>query len=351
MNKTAPHLPPQACSISTHTRWSNIRWLLIVLGVSFFAGLVAALVVVDRWYPVGLNGGTIFAPTHGALAQLDPSVVREWRYRVVNLYDETKLTHGTFYSQQASLGQAVIVNSSGWAITPINVGSVVRPGVSAAIDWQGKRYAVEKVVPDTTHGILFVKISGSDWHANTAFASRSAITAGRGVWGLKSDDFLPLTLSEKQLIQTGGYSILTDPFYYSVREPGADGRILITDRGELVGFTNSASSLIPVWNVEYTLPNIITTNNPKLAGFDLLGMFVDGQRTPSSTKEIVGFYVTDVIGKTSLTMPIKRGDVVVKVQGETVSQERLVEQVITAPNEFNVTVWRDGTLKDMKIKK
>lgn len=352
MPKIAPHLPAQACSINTHTRWAHLRWMVAIVAVAILAGSVSALMVVDRWYPVGVNGGTILTPAHDTALNsdpLDPAIVREWRYRIINLYDESKLAHGVYYTDSAQVGQAVIINAGGWAVVRQGNASV-KAGVTTAVDFQGTRYLIEKVIADNQHNLLYIKITGSNFRATTAFAPATTIASKRIFWGLAEADWRPYTVGEKELASTNGtYSIFSEPVHYSLRELGASNQVLITSRGEFVGFSNDVGTIIPAWTVEYVLPNIITTGAPTLARFDWVGAMVTGARDGNSTKEVIGFYVADI--KTKEISTIKKNDVVVRIQGELADHNRLMEQIISAPAEFMVDVLRDGKTVQLKIKK
>ena len=353
MMKTAPHLPPPTCSVTSHHRWSNIRWFLVLSVIALASGATAALIVVDHWYPVGLGSNTGFILNRGTnnLGSIDPTIVREWRYRVLTLYDETKLIQGSWYTNQAYLGEMVIINAGGWAVAPLTPGVMIKPGTTVALDWQGERFMIERIVPDPDHELLFIKLNGSNFRATTAFAPRASLVPGRGVWGLAASDWQAFIIGNKEFDATGNHSLFVDPIKFSLRDGGVASRILLTDRGEFIGFSDARGHIKPVWTVEFSLPNIITKSTVLLARFDVLGTWVHGERVLETTKEVNGFYVSDIKTKDTGIIPLKRGDVIIKIQGESIDRERFVEQMITAPNEFMVTVIRNKKTIDLTIKK
>src|SRR3989338_519089 len=104
MSSTAPHLPSPACLLEAHHKWLTLKWVIFVVFLSFVAGSAAALLMVDYFYPLDVSGGAYYfvnRTKNSNTPALDSVVVRETRYRLVNVYDEARIIQGQFYPETA----------------------------------------------------------------------------------------------------------------------------------------------------------------------------------------------------------------------------------------------------------
>ncbi|OGH64412.1 MAG: hypothetical protein A2821_02740 [Candidatus Magasanikbacteria bacterium RIFCSPHIGHO2_01_FULL_41_23] len=353
MSAFAPHLPPPSCLVETHTRWIRTKLFIITVIVALLTGMVGALLIVDAWYPVGLSNSTILISNRiTPTPTLDTTIVRDWRSRVIELFDETKIQQEKYYTDAARVTRVVVVNNGGWSIGPlVNLSSKAH---LIGVDYQGHRLPVEKIITDEARNLLFVKFSGADFRGNNVFASRSVLQSGRELWGL-SNDWQRFTVGQKINNPSAELSASLDTAIFSINDSGATNRILITDQGELVGFTANSQAIIPAWMVEYILPRLLSSDAMLSLPFEWRGSFVESVKMETENKVASGFLVNEVVHRTGLGAkiehPIKKGDVILKIQNQTVTRDNLAELILSAPNEFGVTVMRGEKLLDLNIKK
>lgn len=350
MTAFAPHLPPPACSVETHTHWTRVKLFALTVLIALLTGLVGALIMVNAWYPTGLSNSTILISNRtNNNPTLDVSIVRDWRSRVIELFDETKIQQGIYYTEAARVTQAAVVSAGGWSVAPL----VTLPSKVnlVGIDYQGHRLAVEKIIVDETHKLIFIKFIGADFRANSVFAPRSILQPGRTLWGLEHD-WQPFTIGQKVSAPASIVSAANDNTVFSLLELGATNRLLITDRGELVGFTAENQAIIPVWMVGHLLSRLSLPDTEVALPFEWRGSFVESIKDGAENKDAGGFLVHEVLRRNlKVDHAVKKGDVIVKIQNQTVTRDNLAELILSAPDEFLVVVMRGEKNMNLIIKK
>lgn len=348
MSAFAPHLPPPVCSVGTHTSLTRLKLFALTVLASLLTGMVGALIMINAWYPTGLSNSTILI-SNRTNPTLDSSVIRDWRSRVIELLDETKIQQGTYYTDAALVTRAVIVNAGGWSVAPL--GTIPPKNNLIGLDYQGHRLNVEKIVVDDIHKLLFIKLTGADFQANTVFASNSIFQPGRTLWGLETD-WQPLSIGQKIVDQNPTVSATIGRNTFSLLEIGATNQILITDRGEFVGFTAGNQTIIPVWMVGYILPRLLSPEATVALPFEWRGSFVESIKTGQENKDSSGFLVYEVQRRNlKIEHPVKKGDIILAIQNQTVTRDNLAELILSAPNEFSVAVLRGDKKINVVIKK
>lgn len=350
MSAMAPHLPPPSCSVETHTRLTRLKLFFLTVVIALFTGMIGALLMVNAWYPTGLSNSTVLVPNRTAASPtLSTSVIREWRHRVIELFDATKIQQGKYYTEAARLTQAVVVNAGGWSVAPLM--PMPHKTNLVGLDYQGHRLTVEQMIVDEPHKLLFIKFSGADFRADSVFASPSFLQPGRIVWGL-SGDWQAYTIGPKNILANTNVAATLDTVTFSLSEPGAANRLLVTDRGEFVGFTDTGKTIIPVWMVGHILPQLLSSQAMPFLSFEWRGTFVDSVATDGVNQELGGFLVQDVERRNSkFETAVKKGDIVTKIQNQTVTRDNLAELLWSAPAEFSVTVIRAEKTINLIIKK
>lgn len=342
MKKIPPHLPPPSCSVTTHKQLDRVKIFVLSIGSGLVAGLVGALLMINAWYPTAYNNTAVVLPNRSAnTATLDSTVVRDWRARLITVYDESKLATSEYYLPSARLTTSVVVNSAGWAVAPL---TKINKASAIGLDYQGHRLPIETTVVDDSRGLMFIKFKGSDFRATASFATPASLQTGRVIWGYNGE-WQPYTIGQK-IPAPVVVSVMQAIPQFSLNELGSENRLLITDRGELLGFSTANRTIVPVWMVGELLPKIITGTKPPFVALNWRGSFVEESRQENSSL-VKGFLITDP-GKTT---DVHKGDVLVEVAGQTVTPDTLGELVLFAPDTFAINVLRGGKNLSISIKK
>ncbi len=346
MKKFPPHLPSPACSINSHETMTKLKLFLASIISGLAAGLVGAIVMINAWYPATLNNTTVVVPNRNTNPTLDSSVVREWRPRLISVFDSSKkATTGNYYLASSRLGTAVVVNAGGWAIMDF-VPKLTKNNI-IGLDYQGQELVVEELVAAEKDGLWYIKFKGSDFRATASFAARGAVQANRILWGLGSD-WQPYTVGQKITATSAVVSATEVTVKYPLRELGAENRVLITDRGEFVGFSNKDRIIIPVWMAPELLPKIMSGQKPPFVSFGWQGSFVTAVRAGVTSPAVDGFLLTDPGLNNE---QLKKGDIILMIENQKVTPENIFELLLVAPPEFSVSIIRDTETLSLTIKK
>jgi hypothetical protein len=216
------------------------------------------------------------------------------------------------------------------------------------VDYLGHRLTVKKIIPDESHGLAFIQFVGGDWRANTVFAPHNFIQPNRSVWALGAE-WQPFTIGQK-IFMAGPLSASIDSIAFPITETGAANRLLITDRGELVGFTGQDQKIIPTWMVGFVLPSIVSTQNSQ--SFDWRGNFVVSTKTALENQSKSGFLLTEPPHRNGKSDPLlKRGDLITHIENQSVTRENLAELLQSANTDFSITFIRGVSTTTAVVKK
>jgi hypothetical protein len=122
--------------------------------------------------------------------------------------------------------------------------------------------------------------------------------------------------------------------------------MLVTDRGTLAGFTDESGRFIPGWFISSELSAVLSG---RPVGYDLSsleGYFAEGVSGGEVVKLFSGFYLT----KTHPGSGLERGDLILRVAGETASREHLSRQLLLAPGDAVVTMLRGGFEREAALR-
>lgn len=349
MKQFPPHLPPPACSVPHHNYIQRIVLFVVAVLSGLVAGTVGALFMISAWYPTGLTSSAEYAaPRTITRPVLDSSVVRDWRPRLIAIYDENKAVNKKYFPETARIATAVVVNAGGWSVAPWS--SVITKATLVGTDYQGQRLKVEHIIPDPERQLVYIKFSGASFRSTTVFANSSALIPGRIVWGGNSD-WRVFTVDEP-VVQTGLVpTVAIDKTVYLLREFVQSNQVLITDHGEFVGFSGTDKKIIPVWMVSQLIPQLTSgSKNPPVWSFDWRGTFVELTATDQGFEESNGFLVTEIVRGAS-TQPLKVGDQILKIENQNVTRNNLVELLTFAPKTFMITVLRQDVITELSISK
>lgn len=349
MKQFPPHLPPPACSVPHHNYLQRIFLFVIAIIAGLAAGTVGALLMISAWYPTGLTSTPEYAtPKTSARPVLDSTVVRDWRPRLIAVYDENKAVNKKYFSETARITTAVVVNAGGWSVAPWS--AAFTKAALVGTDYQGQRLAVEKIIPDPERQLVYIKFSGANFRSTTVFAELNALNPGRLLW-VGSSDWRLLTVDET-LVPTGLLTTVSvDKTIYTVRELTRSNQVLITDRGEFVGFTGTDQKIIPVWMVNQVVSKLsASTKSVPVWLFDWRGSFVELIATEQGFTQASGFLITE-IPRAAASHVVKAGDQIIKIEGQNVTSDNFVELLTLAPDTFTVTIVRQEKTIDVIINK
>lgn len=339
----APHLPPAASSLRLRSSTQRLKWLVLAVGLSLFAGAVGSLWVLGELYdsrPLYVitshnNNNNNTKPT------LSADMVRDWRYRRVWLYDSTQVTNGV-YTEAARVAPAVVLNAGGWIVwysagqsTPV-----------VALDWQGIKYQIEKTVR-TNSGLVFAKLAGANFRATTAFSEWPKWTETEPVWAWGADWQLK---SWQHSVATPAVRLATDEVV-AYQVVGAESGATITDvKGDLIGIVDKNGRVIPGWFIAAALPQVMITGQLSVAAVDWQGSFVTGIMVGPQWQESSGFYVTAARVKRGEDA-VQKGDIVTAINQQPVTPDSLARMLATSPQQFSATVWRNNALHTVTVDK
>lgn len=349
MKQFPPHLPPPACSVPHHHYMQRLLLLIIAVISGLAAGTVGALLMINAWYPTRLTSGAEYAaPRASTRPVLDSNVVRDWRPRLIAVYDENKAVNKKYFPETARLTTAVVVNAGGWSVAPWS--SAYAKAALVGTDYQGQRLVVEKIIPDPERQLVYIKFSGANFRSTTVFAGLNALSPGRLIWGGSSDWHL-LTVDEP-LIPSGLITtVAVDKTTHTLRELSKPHQVLITDRGEFVGFSAADQKIIPVWMTNQIIPQLtIDTKTVPALNFDWRGTFVELTANEQGFVQSTGFLVTEVV-RAPTNHAVRVGDQIIKIDNQNVTRENFVELISLAPNSFTATVLRQEETIEIIISK
>ena len=339
----APHLPPPSSSLSWRTQTQRLKWLVLVVILSLFAGSVGSLLILAELYPqdarplyiVNNHNNNPTTPSLGA------DMVRDWRYRRVWLYESSQVASGV-YTEAARVAPAVVLNSGGWIVW-YSAGQAM-PVV--ALDWQGTKYQIEKTIR-TNSGLIFAKLAGANFRATTAFADWPQWTESAQVWTWGTE-WRSLTWETETLPPV--VRVATDAAVAYGLPQAPVGATVTDSEGDLIGLVDKTGQIIPGWYIASVLPKIMSAAQLPPEPVDWQGSFVTGMLVGPQWQESSGFYITAARVKRGVEM-VQKGDIVTAINQQPVSPESLARLLAVAPAQFTATIWRKGALSTVTVDK
>lgn len=347
--KNAPHLPAKTCRVDTYYRLQNVKWILLFALFAFIAGGSAALIFSAWVVPSGdflqvWSGGPGGLERGPKNQQPDPILERQARQRIFSIHDKRKKAGSEFYSQESFLALAAALSSDGWL-------AARQPGYLSGveknweiIDSQGASYRLEKTVYDKMLGLVYLKIQAEGLRV-VSFPAWSEVAAGANVWiinfsGWKSNALKEMSkASEKNL-----FAVWQPQYLWQLWDQAEPGSLVLNEKGEFLGMAGEQSRVAPGWLIQKQTSALLSGGKLSYLGLPWQGYFVRGG---GEDRNIFGFYVE----KTGGNFSVLRGDVVIKINGQDVQEEKLAETIWLAPDEFQVTVWRAGEEAEVVVKK
>ncbi len=346
-----PHLPPPACRVDTYHRLQNLRWIVFIFAAAFLSGIAAALVTVAWIAPTFVPAD--YYNTNRDLKnnnRPDPLLVRQVKQRVVDVYDKRQKTDKVFYGQKALVIQAGLLSSDGWAVAFYPSYVFGEEKNWEVVDYQGVFYGITKAIYDPISRLLCFKLSGQGFRVMSF--GNSASLADENLWtvdggGLGKEVILgEWTGIDSQKI----YPIWRLQSFATVASGAQVGEFVFGAQGESFGVVDEKGEMIPAWLIGSQISSLLEKQVVSYRAVPWRGYVIDGVDKDGVWTSLSGFYVFDAGGLTGQDA-VSRGDVVLKINGQSVSSKDVAEQISSVPDEFKVTVWRKGKELDLSVKK
>lgn len=353
---SAPHLPPKSCQLETRRRVMSLPWLISSVVLAMVAGGSAAIMATAWVIPTFLTDTSVYIRNRGN--QEDPSLqtmealfARQIEQRLVGVYDKRKAVGETLYSDAAKTGMLALLSSDGWGV--MHDPSYVSGNEQFwhVVDSQGGVIQIEKTVHDKFSQLVFVKLRGNgfqvfsfmDW--NDAEAGLPVWVGGVTQWKKTMFDFPEFAAKETPTAPHISF------YSYAVQKMPRHADIAITEQGQLVGFVGQNGVIIPGFITMSHMPFILTQGELQQKSLPVLGQYVSHQITEKGIVPVSGFYITSIssVGAKKVLQP---GDVIVKINGQTVTVQTLAQLLLTSSDDVLIDVWRKGiVIQELLVKK
>ena len=344
--KNYPHLPPRACRVDTHIKIGRLRWLFFIVFIAVLSGLAASLSTIAWLAPItsgdyGLN----VLERRAEKSVPDSLLVRQVKQRLVTIYNKKERNKLGMYKNQAAKGEAILLSSDGWVVMWWPVNPLGEEKNWEAVDYQGVAYGIEKKVYDSKNSFLYLKLKGESFRISP-FTDWKTVGQDKEYWAVRSGEWQRVTVTDLLARYKEAWSINETAFVYKFDSYLTAGTILVDDQGSLVGFIDEETQGWLAWPVEGQLGNVLGSGSLVSQGLNWTGYLVEALAKGDQVVPLSGFYLT-VVGDG----PVKAGDLLIKLNNESLNKEMLAWQVQELPEEFTVVVWRQGQETELKINK
>ncbi len=345
-----PHLPAHISPEQQATAWARIRIIGISVIVSLGTGIVGSLIAFAWIIPGGYTGdGTWVSRSQNLNAgspysEPDTSVIRKVKNVTVEVFFDSKILANGLYSEDARIGEGVMLTSNGWGVVYAPELSILTSIPKMRVrDMQNIWYTPNLVVPDKENGLVYFKLLGTEFYV-TSFPDWRTIASGVGVWAFNRGEWRRETIGNQEHSATEQVFVASDErMRYTLFPEGLLSRGLVfSDAGNLLGFIDESGALRDAWIVEYSIPELLQSSSILSSTVEWRGSMVEGVE---AGKVVKGFLI-DSVGKTGATV-LRRFDVLRMINGVAVTEANLYRLVREKP--LTVTVWREGELFDILI--
>ncbi|MFH0857573.1 MAG: hypothetical protein V1848_02385 [Candidatus Magasanikbacteria bacterium] len=354
MNKKPPHLPPASCRIDTYYRLRSLFGLVLLVFISFLAGLAATLSVFAWVIPmtndqVALN--TLNRTNSWDLkSNIDAATQHSIRLRLVSIYDKRYALSNGFYNESAQVGKAVVLSSDGWAVMHVeNTELLTQKNISLfeALDYKGEKFVLEKVQVDKEAKVVYVKLQGNGFHV-AAFTDWDRFDVDSLLWSVDWNKWKQVYVDqiikgkEKTL-----YPIWETQYAFVIAPEIREGTLLFDKSGYFVGFAGGENTLLWAWKVEEQLGKLLDGKPFAYSVVKVDGFVADIPPGSGVENITTGFSIQNTNGNTLL----KTGDVILKIDGELVNPKILDRQIMLAEDNISLVIWRNGEKLDVQVPK
>lgn len=347
----APHLPPKSCNLRAHRTWLTLPMLLIVIVIATLASLTMAVVTVvwiappvatDSSFQSALRAGSILSDT-ASLNSAEPFVTS----RVWQVYETSAETQPGFYPQSYTPQSLMLISSDGWAVLAGSLSARNLEDIEV-IDQHGRSHGVQETLYDEMSGITYVHIDAVTDAPFFRFANWNALAPESDVWLLAHSMLTAHTLGNPAVVvDVDQYAVWDQTTAYQFDHAGAV--VAVTPSGELIGLVTDDGTLIPSWYVDNQYRDIVGEKRTRYLGASWQGYMVRGQGLTDAggSRSIEGFYVAIPGPSDSL----RAGDIITNINGEPITRERIVNQLLYASDPMTVTVLREDQILDLSVAK
>lgn len=312
-----PHLPPKTCNIRSQYRRELLPFLCVAVVISLLSGLAATLATV-AWIvpplPVDVSIQSYDIGHSPSVQALDTGTLRDIRQRVVLIYESGKISPPTLYTDDERIGAGVLLSSDGWIVghVPYRTG---RERAWEAIDAQGVRHTIERVVTDATAQVVYMKLSGSGFRI-ADIASGQEERPPLDAWAYDGE-IARLTRIETQTTPSTPdrtYSFARPQFRHQLVPSPTKGALLFSHNGVFLGVAHADGTHIPSALISLQLPRVLSGRGVAYRTVSVEGFVVHGVVGDRAVRSISGYAVT----KTSRAAApeLRVGDVIIRVNGE-----------------------------------
>lgn len=346
-----PHLPSQACRVDTHHKLQNLKWIGFIFVAAFLSGVAAALVTV-AWIvpiiqePTGYYVGNYRTGNDSGF--LDLAMARQIEQKTVQVVSQ-KLKINNFVGKQAEVTQAALLSSDGWAVAyyPTYFSGLEKDW--QIVDSQGVTYGIEKIVYDDTAKLLYIKISGQGFRINS-FVDWSGV-GDEVSWWMPGSDWQSVAVSRIKNVGEKIVAVNHLTLFYKTNNPDiVRGALLFSSNGDFSGIIDKDGLVIPSWLVENQISSLLEKKKTTYSTIAWRGFWINGVEQDGKVASLKGFYVSE-LGAKATVAGLHAGDVILKIDGQSVVDHTLAKQIFSAPKQFNVVVWRKGEEVDLTIDK
>lgn len=335
-------------------------------------GLLAALLILERWIWVDERAGEPYAPNSfsAAVAAATPSVVNIYTAKVTT--QSNPLQNNPFFSiprgvpQQRierSLGSGVIMREDGYILTNNHV--IAEADAIQVLLSDGRSVEAERVGADEATDLAALRIKLPDLTAAT-LANSDEVAVGDVVLAIGNP--LGFGSSVTQGIVSGlgrfGYQLGTYEGFIqtdAVIHPGSSGGALVDTNGKLVGINSliyTSSGNRGASSVGIGISLAIPSNLAQFVMDDLIryGQVIRGWLGVSVEQEFAGATPTLRVQGVTADGPAERaglvpGDVITHFENEPINDVRLAmfEVALLRPGDaLQLTVQRDGATLELR---
>lgn len=347
---SAPHLPSQPPA-PCHERAFSLRGLAFIILFSFLTSAAVTLATIVWILPSSIPSyvsARIDDRQRSRSGALDESAAAAIRQRQVMLFDRRLKVAGELYPASDVPRAAVLLSADGWSVAPGKFLSGAESWL-VGIDHIGLQHNVQKIVEDAVAGLTYIKFSGQNFRAAPLSDGEDSPESG---WIVERERALSAALAPPP---SGDDGTARPIWQARAGRPVATSAILPaplwSGDGELIGLADASGILIPSAFIKLALPQVLSAGRASHAGAPWRGYFVFGAATADkAVKTVHGFYVRS-LDATVKNSPVRAGDVILEINGQPVQPNTIAYQILSAPKEFTVTIFRNGKEKDVVVTK
>ena len=352
--KDPPHLPARACRVDTHYRLRSLRWTVFLIFVAFISGTSAALSTV-AWLAPAVVQSNAYYPTAReshlfTTNKPDSLFEHQVGQKILKIYDKNKKVGKNFYDKDSLVFNSALLSSDGWGVANYSKYNAGAEKYWEVVDSQGLYYDVEKVIYDSVSELLYIKVAGQGFRLNS-FSEWSDLSVGNNYWALTNGGWQEVSLGNLIATDKNKAQLIWRPqYFYSVWQDLVEGSLLFDSKGSLVGVVDGEKLLRPAWLIEGRINSLLDLGQISYYGLDWRGYMIDGVESEGKWKKLSGFYISDV-DSVATTSTVGFGDVVFKINGDSIKEKFLAAQLFSEPDVFSVSIWRAGEEMDIEVTK